>query len=97
MDLDQHPRVLAGARAVSSLGHDECYSAVMPSALARARNAGTNLAFLGANVMYGTGVYRGTTENLLGVFASGPAGRAHPAISTLGHVTPVRGSAFEGF
>ena len=52
VDLDRDPGLLAGARAVISLGHDEYYSAAMRKALLDARNAGTNLAFLGANAMY---------------------------------------------
>jgi hypothetical protein len=52
VDLDQHPGLLAGARAVITLGHDEYYSQTMRSALLTARNAGTNLAFLGANAIY---------------------------------------------
>lgn len=52
VDLDQHPDLLAGARAVISLGHDEYYSQAMRSALLTARGAGTNLAFLGANAIY---------------------------------------------
>jgi len=52
VDIDQHPAILAGARAVISLGHDEYYSQAMRSALLTARNAGTNLAFLGANAIY---------------------------------------------
>ena len=52
VDLDQHPGLLAGARAVISLGHDEYYSLAMRSALVQARDAGTNLAFLGANAIY---------------------------------------------
>ncbi len=52
VDLDEHPGLLAGARAVISLGHDEYYSAAMRSALAGARDAGANIAFLGANAMY---------------------------------------------
>jgi hypothetical protein len=52
VDIDQHPGILAGARAVISLGHDEYYSRAMRSALVTARNAGTNLAFLGANTIY---------------------------------------------
>src|SRR5262249_20518832 len=51
-DLAAHPGLLRGARAVFSLGHDEYYSASMRRALLNARNAGTNLAFLGANAMY---------------------------------------------
>ncbi len=52
VDIDQHPGLLAGARAVISLGHDEYYSQAMRNALTAARNAGTNLAFLGANALY---------------------------------------------
>jgi hypothetical protein len=52
VDLDQHPGLLAGARAVISLGHDEYYSAAMRTALTTARDTGTNLAFLGANAIF---------------------------------------------
>jgi hypothetical protein len=52
VDLDQHPAILDGARAVISLGHDEYYSLAMRDALMHARDAGTNLAFLGANAIY---------------------------------------------
>ena len=52
VDIDQHQGILAGARAVISLGHDEYYSQAMRNALLTARNAGTNLAFLGANAIY---------------------------------------------
>jgi hypothetical protein len=52
VDLDQHPGLLTGARAVITLGHDEYYSLAMRDALAAARDAGTNLAFLGANAIY---------------------------------------------
>jgi hypothetical protein len=52
VDVSADPGLLAGARAVISLGHDEYYSAAMRRALLRARDAGTNLAFLGANAMY---------------------------------------------
>jgi hypothetical protein len=52
VDIDQDPGLLAGARAVISLGHDEYYSQAMRTALLTARDAGTNLAFLGANAVY---------------------------------------------
>jgi hypothetical protein len=52
VDLDAHPGLLAGARAVVTLGHDEYYSLAMRKALVAARDAGTNLAFLGANAIY---------------------------------------------
>ena len=52
VDIDQHPGILAGARAVISLGHDEYYSQAMRNALLTARDVGVNLAFLGANSIY---------------------------------------------
>lgn len=52
VDIDQHPAILSRARAVITLGHDEYYSLAMRNALSQARNAGTNLAFLGANAIY---------------------------------------------
>ncbi|MFG1960900.1 N,N-dimethylformamidase beta subunit family domain-containing protein [Nonomuraea sp. NPDC049028] len=50
--LDLRPGVLDGARAVVSLGHDEYWSPGMRAAVTKARDAGTNLAFLGANAVY---------------------------------------------
>ncbi len=52
VDLHADPTLLDGARAVISLGHDEYYSVAMRRALEKARDAGTNLAFLGANAVY---------------------------------------------
>ncbi len=51
-DLHADPHLLDGARAVVSLGHDEYYSPQMRAALTTARDAGVNLAFLGANAVY---------------------------------------------
>lgn len=52
IDLGTIPNLLAGARAVVSLGHDEYWSPAMRAAVAAARDAGTNLAFLGANAIF---------------------------------------------
>ncbi len=52
VDLDRLPTLLNGARAVVSLGHDEYWSARMRDAVTRARDAGSNLAFLGANAVF---------------------------------------------
>ncbi len=52
VDLNQDPGLLRGARAVISLGHDEYYSAAMRDRLTAARDAGTNVAFLGANAVF---------------------------------------------
>lgn len=51
-DLDRDGAVLTGARGVVSLGHDEYWSPGMRAAVERARDLGTNLAFLGANAAY---------------------------------------------
>ncbi|WP_433441785.1 N,N-dimethylformamidase beta subunit family domain-containing protein [Nonomuraea sp. CA-141351] len=50
--LDIKPGVLDGARAVVSLGHDEYWSPGMRGVVTKARDSGTNLAFLGANAVY---------------------------------------------
>jgi hypothetical protein len=52
IDLHADPHLLAGARAVVTMGHDEYYSPPMRAALERARRRGVNLAFLGANAVY---------------------------------------------
>jgi hypothetical protein len=52
VDLDRDPAALRAARAVISLGHDEYWSTVMRDRLTAARDAGTNVAFLGANAVY---------------------------------------------
>jgi len=52
VDLDDRPNLLAGAAAVVSMGHDEYWSPAMRAAVTAARDAGTNLAFLGANAMF---------------------------------------------
>ncbi|MEW1722777.1 N,N-dimethylformamidase beta subunit family domain-containing protein [Streptomyces sp. NPDC093109] len=51
-DLHADPAVLRGAAAAVSLGHDEYWTPEQRRNLTRARDAGTNLAFLGANTCY---------------------------------------------
>jgi hypothetical protein len=52
LDLHARPDALAGAHGYVSMGHDEYWTTDMRRAVSRARDAGTNLAFLGANTMY---------------------------------------------
>jgi hypothetical protein len=52
VDLHTTPGVLDGARGYVSMGHDEYWTPTMREAVLAARDAGTNLAFLGANTMY---------------------------------------------
>ncbi|WP_374968421.1 N,N-dimethylformamidase beta subunit family domain-containing protein [Terrabacter sp. BE26] len=51
-DLHREPALLAGARGVVSPGHDEYWTLPMRRHVEAARDAGTNLAFLGANALY---------------------------------------------
>jgi hypothetical protein len=52
IDLHLSPGVLEGARGYVSLGHDEYWTTTMRDVVEGARDAGTNLAFLGANTAY---------------------------------------------
>jgi len=52
LDLHEQPGLLRGARAVVTMGHDEYWSLPMRAAVTRARDAGTNVAFLGANAVF---------------------------------------------
>lgn len=52
VDLHANPGLLMHHRALFSLGHDEYWSRPMRQGARDALNAGTNLAFLGANACY---------------------------------------------
>lgn len=52
IDVHQDPAVLSGARAVISLGHDEYWTPQQRASVTTARDAGTNVAFLGANTCF---------------------------------------------
>ncbi len=52
IDLSLTPELLDGARGAVSTGHDEYWSVPYRDSLARFRDAGGNLAFLGANTGY---------------------------------------------
>ncbi len=51
-DVDRRPGILAGARGIVSEGHDEYWTVPLRDAVEAARDAGTNVAFLGANAVY---------------------------------------------
>ncbi|MEV6837816.1 N,N-dimethylformamidase beta subunit family domain-containing protein [Streptomyces sp. NPDC051133] len=51
-DVHRDPSVLRGARAVICLGHDEYWTPAQRAHVTAARDAGTNLAFLGANTCF---------------------------------------------
>ncbi len=52
MDIAADPHALDGASALVSLGHDEYWSPPERAHVTAARDAGVNLAFLGANAMF---------------------------------------------
>lgn len=52
MDVHRDPAVLHGATAVVSLGHDEYWTPEQRQYVTQARDAGTNVAFLGANTCF---------------------------------------------
>ena len=52
LDIAGDPTLLHGASAVFSLGHDEYWSPPERANVTAARDAGVNLAFLGANCMF---------------------------------------------
>ncbi|MFG2529976.1 N,N-dimethylformamidase beta subunit family domain-containing protein [Streptomyces sp. NPDC048516] len=52
VDVHRDPSALRGASAALSLGHDEYWTPQQREHVTRARDAGTNLAFLGANACF---------------------------------------------
>ncbi|MFI1004375.1 N,N-dimethylformamidase beta subunit family domain-containing protein [Streptomyces galbus] len=52
IDVHRDPAVLRGAVSAVTLGHDEYWTPQQRKSLTRARDAGTNLAFLGANTCF---------------------------------------------
>src|SRR5258708_25176174 len=52
MDIDGDPRLLHGAAALFTPGHDEYWTPPERAHVTAARDAGTNIAFLGANTMF---------------------------------------------
>jgi N,N-dimethylformamidase beta subunit-like, C-terminal len=52
MEVATEPRLLDGASAFFSLGHDEYWTTEERGYVTAARNAGVNVAFLGANCMF---------------------------------------------
>ncbi len=52
VDTDRDPNELLRHRLVMTAGHDEYWTASMRTAFERARDAGVNLAFMGANTAY---------------------------------------------
>ena len=52
LDIERDPSVLDGASAIYTLGHDEYWTPQRRAAVTKARDTGTNVAFMGANTCY---------------------------------------------
>ena len=52
MDIDGDPHLLDGAHALFTAGHDEYWTPQERAHVTAARNAGMNIAFMGANTMF---------------------------------------------
>jgi hypothetical protein len=52
LDIERDSGVLNNASAIYTLGHDEYWTPQRRAAVTKARDAGTNLAFMGANTCY---------------------------------------------
>src|ERR1700734_1876471 len=52
MDIDADPRLLDGASALISMGHDEYWTPQERANVTAARDKGVNLAFFGANAVF---------------------------------------------
>jgi hypothetical protein len=50
--IEQDPSILNGATAIYTLGHDEYWTPQRRAAVTQARDAGTNVAFMGANTCF---------------------------------------------
>ncbi|MGW1008361.1 N,N-dimethylformamidase beta subunit family domain-containing protein [Streptomyces sp. NPDC002520] len=89
MDVHRDPKVLHGASAVISLGHDEYWTPEQRQHVTEARDAGTNIAFLGANTCFrrvrleqdGTRFDR-TVVCYKSSFRADPCYTTHPALVT---------------
>ncbi|MFE2583562.1 N,N-dimethylformamidase beta subunit family domain-containing protein [Streptomyces sp. NPDC059378] len=89
MDVHRDPTVLYGASAVICLGHDEYWTPEQRRHVTEARDAGTNVAFLGANTCFrrirleqeGTGSDR-TVVCYKSSFPADPLRTSHPALVT---------------
>jgi hypothetical protein len=75
LDLHTSAGALDGAHGYVSMGHDEYWTNTMRDAVLAARDAGTNLAFLGANTMY----WRVRLEDTAGGRARRMVGYRHDA------------------
>ena len=96
LDIERDPGVLHGATAIYTLGHDEYWTPQRRKAVTAARDAGTNLAFLGANTCYrrirlapaADGAADRTVICYKSDVAQDPLYSTHPALATTDYRLP---------
>lgn len=82
-DVDANPELLLRASLVLVNGHDEYWTSRQRDALEAARDAGVNLAFIGANIGYWQVRYEDGGRTLVGYKYSAPDPIADPALRTM--------------
>lgn len=82
-DTDLHPESLLQHRLVMVVGHDEYWTKRMRDAFDAARNAGTNLAFVGSNAAYWQVRYEDGGRTLVGYKEAAPDPEPDPALKTI--------------
>lgn len=89
VDVHRDPGVLRGAHAVVCLGHDEYWTPQQRAHVTAARDAGTNVAFLGANTCFrrvrlepGTGADTRTVVCYKSAYREDPCYGSRPALVT---------------
>ncbi len=83
VDTDATPAGLLGHRLVIVAGHDEYWTKGIRDALERARNLGTNLAFLGANTGFWQMRYEDGRRTIVEYRNPGPDPNPDPALKTV--------------
>lgn len=95
VDIHRDPSVLYGAHAVVCLGHDEYWTPEQRTHITRARDAGVNVAFLGANTCFrrvrledGQGAGERTVVCYKTSYRSDPSYASDPALVTTDFRSP---------
>jgi len=110
MDIAEDPQALRGAAALVSMGHDEYWTPGERANVTAARNAGVNIAFLGANAVFRRTRLSSTAvgdSRLVVCYktSTDPAAAANPALATTNftsspHPDPessLTGTSYEGY
>jgi N,N-dimethylformamidase beta subunit-like, C-terminal len=83
VDTDARPTSLLDHRLVIVNGHDEYWTKQLRDAFNSARNAGTNLAFLGSNAAYWQVRYEDGRRTIVGYKDAGPDPEPNPTLETI--------------